>query len=147
MDLTPQARAADVCGDPLVHCADGKHRIHRPELLLAAPIQNIGIGRKHVQHLGRARCATRRLNVLHQIRELFRRDVRIRIRFNLLESGLFLSRRKLVKDIRARAWLDSSVYASAYFRPATAMKNGFAARTYLRSSGFASLSKKSSSLF
>src|SRR5207248_8482072 len=35
-----------------------------------------------------------------------------------------------LKDIRARAWLDSSVYASAYFRPATAMKNGFAARRY-----------------
>src|SRR5882762_3152247 len=47
-----------------------------------------------------------------------------------------------LKDIRARAWLDSSVYASAYFRPATAMKNGFAARRYLRSSGFASLIQK-----
>src|SRR5262249_31491227 len=52
-----------------------------------------------------------------------------------------------LKDIRALAWLESSAYASAYFRLATATKNGFAAVRYLRSSGLASLSKKSSSVF
>jgi hypothetical protein len=97
VDLSPQTRAPDVGGNRVGHRADGEHRVHRAELFLAAPVQNVGIGRKHVQQLGRPRCAMRRLDVLHQVRELFRRHIHERIRFVLVEVGLLISRRKLVE--------------------------------------------------
>ncbi len=40
-------RAPDVGGNPVGHRADGEHGVHRAELLLAAPVQNVGLGRKH----------------------------------------------------------------------------------------------------
>ena len=58
-----------------------KHRVHRAELFLAAPVQNVGIGRKHSEHLGRTRRAMRGLHVLHQVGQLFRGHIVAGLRF------------------------------------------------------------------
>ncbi len=101
--LSAQTRAPDVGGNRVGHRADGEHGVHRAELFRAAPVQNVGISRKHVQHLGRARCAMRRLDVFHQVRKLFRRHVGQRIRFVSRELGAFPAGVNWLRDIRALA--------------------------------------------
>src|SRR5262245_50882593 len=43
VDLPAQTRSPDVGGNPVGHRADGKHGVHRAELFLATPVQNVGI--------------------------------------------------------------------------------------------------------
>ena len=97
---------SDIGVNPIRHCPDGKHRVHHSELLLAAPVQNVGISRKHMQHLGCARRPMRRLNVLHQVGELVRGHVVECIRLALLRIRVLLSRCKLIEgDPRpSRGW-------------------------------------------
>src|ERR1043166_3655885 len=42
VDLAAQTCPPDLGGNPIRHRADGEHGVHCPELLLAAPVPNVG---------------------------------------------------------------------------------------------------------